>query len=80
MIVGGNGSSAIYNYQPSSRSWVKAGDLPIKRWQCACIVLPNEEIFVVGGRTKIGPGLCTCRLCSSFDLNFQHATLEYHIQ
>ena len=54
MTVEGNGNSAIYNYQPSSRSWVKAGDLPIKRWQCACTVLPNGEIFVVGGRTKIG--------------------------
>ena len=54
MTVGGNGSSAIHNYQPSTRSWIKAGDLPIKRWQCACTVLPNGEIFVVGGRTKIG--------------------------
>ena len=52
LTVGGYESSAIHHYQPSSRSWVKVGDLPIKRWQCACTVLPNGEIFVVGGTTK----------------------------
>ena len=52
LIVAGEGSSAIHRYQPSSRSWVKVGDLPTKRWQCACTVLPSGEIFVVGGTTK----------------------------
>ena len=52
LTVGGIESSAIHRYQPSSRSWVKVGDLPTKRWQCACTVLPNGEIFVVGGYTK----------------------------
>ena len=54
LTVAGYGNSAIHYYQPSSRSWVKVGDLPTERWQCACTVLPNGEIFVVGGRTKIG--------------------------
>ena len=54
LTVGGIGSSAIHYYQPSSRSWVKVGNLPTERRQCACIVLPNGEIFVVGGRTEIG--------------------------
>ena len=50
LTVGGRFSSAIHLYQPSSwRSWVKVGDLPIQRWQCACIVLPSGEIFVAGG-------------------------------
>ena len=52
LTVGGVGSSAIHHYQPNSRSWVKVGDLPTERWQCACRVLPNGEIFVVGGYTK----------------------------
>ena len=54
LTVGGRESSAIHRYQPSSRSWVKVGDLPTERWQCACTVLPNGEIFIVGGSTKIG--------------------------
>ena len=54
LTVGGHVSSAIHHYQPSSRSWVKVGDLPTERWMCACTVLPNGEILVAGGRTKIG--------------------------
>ena len=54
LTIGGFESSAIHHYQPSSRSWVKVGDLPTQRWLCACTVLPNGEIFVVGGRTRIG--------------------------
>ena len=54
LTVGGDNSSAIHHYQPSSRSWVKVGDLPTKRWQCACTVLPNGEIFVAGGGTAVG--------------------------
>ena len=49
LTVGGRASSAIHLYQPSRRSWVKVGDLPTRRWQCACIVLPSGEIFVAGG-------------------------------
>ena len=49
LAVGGIDSSAIHYYQPSSRSWVKFGDLPTIQWQCACKVLPNREILVVGG-------------------------------
>ena len=29
-VGGGYGSTAIYYYQPSSRSWIKAGELPIE--------------------------------------------------
>jgi hypothetical protein len=54
MTIGGIGSSAIHHYQPSSKSWVKVGDLPIQRYQCACTVLPNGEILAVGGITNIG--------------------------
>ena len=50
--VGGNRSSAIYLYQPSSRSWVKVSDLPAKLSRCACIVLPSGEIFMAGGHDQ----------------------------
>ena len=69
LTVGGIESSAIHHYQPSSRSWVKVGDLPTKRWQCACTVLPNGEIFVAGGTTKnLTAGTCTFEMTMRVDL------------
>ena len=52
MAIGGKSSSAIHHYQPSRRSWVKVSDLPTKRSRCACVVLPNGEIFVAGGQNE----------------------------
>ena len=51
LAVGGNysGSTAIYHYQPSSRSWIKAGELPTGRRECTCTVLPSGDLFVAGG-------------------------------
>ena len=52
LAVGGGfffGSTAIYHYQPSSRSWVKAGELPTERLQCTCTVLPSGDLYVAGG-------------------------------
>ena len=51
LAVGGglNGSTAIYHYQPSSRSWVKAGEMPTKRSDCTCTVLPSGDLYVAGG-------------------------------
>ena len=43
------GSSAIHMYQPSSNSWVVAGELPTKRRTSACIVLPTGEMLIAGG-------------------------------
>ena len=37
-------SRAIHLYQPSSRSWVKAGELLLGRATCACITLSSGEI------------------------------------
>ena len=53
LSVGGWYSSTIHLYQPSRRSWIKVGDLPTQREQCACIVLPSGEIFVAGGNSGI---------------------------
>ena len=52
LAVGGGfsaGSAAIYHYQPSSRSWVKAGELPTGRSNCTCTVLPSGDLYVAGG-------------------------------
>ena len=51
LAVGGSfgGSKDIYHYQPSSKRWIKAGELPTERWHCTCTVLPSGEVFVAGG-------------------------------
>ena len=50
MTVGGaKCSTTIYYYQPSTKSWIKAGELPTRRQGCACTVLPSGELFVAGG-------------------------------
>ena len=51
LAVGGLGSASttIYRYQPSSRSWIKAGELPTARSFCCCTVLPSGEVLVAGG-------------------------------
>ena len=50
LAVGGDfGSTTIYHYQPSRRSWIKAGELPTARSYCCCTVLPSGEILVAGG-------------------------------
>ena len=43
------GSTVIYHYQPSSRSWVKAGELPTKQCRCTYTVLPSGDLYVAGG-------------------------------
>ena len=55
LAVGGMGYSrtaAIYHYQPSSRSWVKAGELPAGRCECTCTVLPSGDLYVAGGASS----------------------------
>ena len=51
MTVGGSErSTTIYHYQPSTRMWIKAGELPAGRLRCACTVLRSGELFVTGDR------------------------------
>ena len=59
LSVGGYKSSAIYLYQPSSRSWVKVSDLPVKLLRCACTVLPSGEIFLAGGLDDFSQLYCS---------------------
>lgn len=39
---------SIHLYQPHTKSWIKVGELPTERWQCACTVLPTGELFIAG--------------------------------
>ena len=48
-VGGGYGSTAIYHYQPSSRCWIKTGELPTERHTCICTVLPSGDLYVAGG-------------------------------
>ena len=59
LAVGGMGRADMYMYQPSSESWVYAGRLRIARSACACTVLSNEDVVVVGGIGVIGLSLHT---------------------
>ena len=52
LAFGGGGhpdNTAIYHYRPCSRSWIKAGELPTKRYECTCTVLPSGDLYVAGG-------------------------------
>ena len=52
LAIGGESypeSTVFYHYQPSSRSWIKAGELPTKRSHCTCTVLPSGDLYVAGG-------------------------------
>ena len=58
LAVGGWGSSAIHAYQPSSKSWVKVGDLPREQCKCGCAILPNGELLVAGGQYEEKGRIC----------------------
>ncbi len=54
LAVGGRGKvgkavTAIHLYQPDSGGWVKVGDLPSPRCDCACITTTDWEVLVAGG-------------------------------
>ena len=46
---GGQRSSAILVYDQDKNAWNKVGELPTKRQDCACCLLPSGEILVAGG-------------------------------
>ena len=49
LAVGGFGGKEIYHFKPSSKRWIKAGELPTVRRKCTCTALPSGEVIVVGG-------------------------------
>ena len=48
-VGGGRGSRDIYHYQPSSKRWIKAGELPTGQVTCTCTLFASGEVFVAGG-------------------------------
>ena len=44
---------SIYLYKTHTKSWIKVGELPTERWQCACTVLPTGELFIAGNGNMI---------------------------
>lgn len=43
-------SKDIYLYQPESKRWTKAGELPTARHFCSCTPLPSGKMLVMGGK------------------------------
>jgi hypothetical protein len=40
--------NTVYAYHPERKEWIVAGQMPVERAKCSCIVLPSGEIMVVG--------------------------------
>ena len=49
-------SSAICAYFPNTNSWVHVSDLPVACYSTCTLVLPTEELLVIGPRS----GLASC--------------------
>lgn len=54
----------IHLYKPSCSKWVKIGELYSDREECACTILPNGEIFIVGGGINSDSMLVTVNIGS----------------
>ena len=44
-------SSAIHKYNPTTHSWDIISNMPTIRYECFVVVLPTNEMIVVGGHT-----------------------------
>ena len=61
-VGGGNPlGSAIHAYSPKTDSWVQVGDLPVACHSTCTVVLPTEELMVVGGESESGLLHCPLR-------------------
>lgn len=41
--------TGILRYEPDAGRWSKVGDLPVARYDCACVMTAEREMLVVGG-------------------------------
>jgi hypothetical protein len=58
LAVGGrdsdlNPTTAVYMYSQATNSWNVISHMTTARWHCFAAVLPNNQLMVVGGQTKI---------------------------
>ena len=50
MVLNGQLSSAIYQYNPKTNSWLDlVSNTPTARWRSLVAVLPTNEMMIVGG-------------------------------
>ena len=55
LAIGGDQCmTAIHLFKPSCNKWVKVGELCSDREQCACAILPNGEMIILGGDVNFG--------------------------
>ena len=54
-------SSAIHKYNPTTNSWDLISNMPTARWRSLVVVLPTNEMMVIGGNrgSDIGRGVTT---------------------
>ena len=50
----------MYLYQATNKCWVRAGEMPNERAECACAVLPSGKFVVLGG--DVLPSIDICAL------------------
>ena len=74
--AGYNYSSAICAYFPNNNSWVHVGDLPVACHSTCTLILPTEELLVIG--TKRGLASCLFRANIGGNLHYalHNATLK----
>lgn len=53
LTVGGVNCPFINLYKLSTNSWVKVGELSSVRHACACTVLPNGKLLIMGGNSAV---------------------------
>ena len=53
LAVGGVNYPFINVYKPSTKSWMKVGELSSARHVCACTVLPNGQLLILGRNTTL---------------------------
>lgn len=49
LAIGGVDCSSIHLYKPSTNQWIRIGKLSSMIQVCACTLLPNGEVLIVGG-------------------------------
>ena len=65
----GQSGSAIHAYSPSLNSWVHVGDLPVACYSTCTLLLPTEELLVVGEETQYKLSSLSFRVKVRGDLN-----------
>ncbi len=52
--VGGEVSASIHTYLPTSSTWHPMGQLPLPLYRLTAVLLPTNELLIIGGRNQAG--------------------------